>query len=154
MKILIVALLLALPTQFALAAPTNFALAEPSATGSDSDIVGNWHYDGFFYQDHRYPKPDADLNVEFTFNADHTERLYWKRTSETGFCERKANWEFANGILKQEVTWINPANDPSCAKDPDMQMPRVTQNKVELYGAQFNMHMDLNGQDFIYILIR
>ncbi|MGZ3723117.1 MAG: hypothetical protein ACXVA9_09315 [Bdellovibrionales bacterium] len=125
-----------------------------TAFAADPEILGDWHYDGFFYQNHRYPNPNPELKLVFTFSADHTERLYWKRDSETGFCERKGTWEFQDDVLKQTVTWLNPDNDDSCSNDPDMQIGKATQNLIQIHETQLDLHMDLNGQDFIYILIR
>ncbi len=119
-----------------------------------NDLQGNWRYDGFFYQGHRYPNPNPDLKLTFTFNADNTARLYWKRDNENGFCERKGTWSLQGDVLIQTTTWLNPANDSSCGQDSDMQMGRMTQNQVTLTKDQLSLHMDLNGQEFLYILIR
>jgi hypothetical protein len=117
------------------------------------DILGKWRYDGFIYRDHRYPNPNPRLNVEFMFIPDHTARLFWKREDETGFCERKGVWQVEGDLLIQSVNWLNPANDPSCSQDPDMQINRTTQNRIDLMGTQLNLHLNLDGRDFIYILI-
>jgi hypothetical protein len=119
------------------------------------EILGSWQYDGFFYQNHRYPNPNSDLKLTFTFDPGHTSRLFWKRDGTSGFCERKGTYNISGQVLTQTVTWLNPKNDPSCAQDPDMQMPRNTQNRIEIKPGtvtELDLHMDLNGDDFLYIL--
>jgi hypothetical protein len=130
------------------------ALGASAYADLNSDVAGNWQYDGFFYQGHRYPNPNPALKLTFTFNADQSERLYWKRDDEAGFCERKGTWSLQSDLLNQTVTWLNPANDPSCAQDSDMQMGRATQNHISIDKDELSIHMDLNGQDFIYLLKR
>lgn len=122
------------------------------------DLLATWQYDGFFYQNHRYPNPNPELKLTFTFHDDHTARLYWKRDNETGFCERNGTWELKGDSLNQNVTWLNPNNDPVCGKDPDMQLGRSTENKIDIatnaIGTELNLHMQLNGNEFLYILKR
>jgi hypothetical protein len=127
-------------------------LGSPAFAATQTDVLGVWQYDGFFYQNHRYPNPNPELKLTFTFLDDKTAQLYWKRDNEDGFCERKGTFEVQNDVLKQTVTWLNPANDASCAKDPDMQMPRTTENKFAVDKGELSLHMDLDGKDFIYIL--
>lgn len=121
---------------------------------ADVSIVGNWQYDGFFYEGNRYPNPNPKLVLTFTFNADGSERLYWARSGEKGFCERKGTYLITGDTLEQNATWINPDNDASCAQDPDMQMGQKTKNQFSLGpdGKELNIHMDIDGKPFIYIL--
>lgn len=131
-----------------------FLMSGPAASADlNHDIVGEWRYKGFIYRGQYYPNPNPKLDVEFKFNSDHTARLFWKREDEIGFCERKGDWWVKSELLIQSVTWLNPDNAPSCSQDPDMQMNRITENRIEISGTQLNLHLDLNGQDFIYILV-
>ena len=131
-----------------------FLHAQTAFAGFLPDIVGKWQYDGFLFEEHRYPPTDPNLQVLFTFNADLTGRLYWYRTNEPGFCERTSTYELTGDVLKQTVTWVNPSNDVSCSKDPDMQLGRTTQNEIDLGMRELGIHMELNSKPLIYILKR
>jgi len=124
------------------------------ATLGNDDILGTWEYDGFFYDGHRYPKPNPDLDLTFTFKKDSTSRLYWKRKDEAGFCERLANYQLKDDHLIQKTTWINPANAMSCSQDPDMQPDRESDTVITLdkVNMELSFHFDLDGKPFLYIL--
>lgn len=124
------------------------------AANPDQAILGTWHYAGFEYQNHFYANPNPKLTVQFDFNSDHTSRLYWHRADESAFCERRGTWNLQGDELIQTVTWLNPANDSSCGQDSDMQMNRTTDNRISFTANQLDLHMSLDGEDFIYILAR
>lgn len=117
-----------------------------------SSVVGEWSYDGFFYDGHRYPNPNPDLSLTFTFRENGISRLYWERTDESGFCEREALYELRGEFLYQKVIWLNPKNLPSCSKDPDMHMGQETESRFEVNTEELRLFFDLNGKEFIYIL--
>ncbi|MGE0171050.1 hypothetical protein [Nocardioides sp.] len=132
---------------------------EPPPGRDITEIVGHWAYDGFFYEGQRYPKPNPDLNLIFTFNRDGSHRLFWERRNEGVFCERKGEYVLANAHLTQRVTWVNPENHFSCAQDPDMHMGREVTNKIDVRTSpsgqkELGIHLDLDGKPFIYILVR
>jgi hypothetical protein len=128
------------------------AIASAVALAASLNVVGNWQYDGFYYQEHRYENPNSNLVLVFTFNADGTERLFWSRTDEKGFCERKGTYTIEGDKLIQQTTWLNPDNDSSCSSDPDMQPNRTTETVIDMNDGNLNIHMDLNGAPFLYIL--
>jgi hypothetical protein len=136
--------------------PLIFMKCTPAFADADMDsiLIGDWQYDGFFYRDHRYPNPNPDLTVLFSFNSDHTHRLYWKRADETKFCERRGTWSIRGELLEQEVTWLNPDNDSSCAQDPDMQPHQTTQTRFKVDDHELGFYLNLDDQTFIYILKR
>lgn len=115
-------------------------------------IVGTWRYDGFFYEDHRYPLPNPNLELTFTFDSENHARLFWKRLNEPGFCERIAEYEVSGQIITQKIAWVNPDNLPECAADVDMQLGKETVTEFEFGEAQLGFHFELNGKPLLYIL--
>lgn len=117
-------------------------------------IIGSWQYDGFFYEGTRYPNPNPDLILTFSFLGNGISHLYWHRLGEEGFCERRADYRVEDNLLFQSVTWINPKNHRDCAKDPDMQPGDETETRFRLSESELHFFFDLNGKEFIYILKR
>lgn len=116
-----------------------------------TSIYGVWQYDGFHYEGHRYPNPNPDLFLTFTFD-DTQSRLFWKRQNETGFCERLAEFKVSDGYLWQKVTWLNPKNSFECGKDPDMRLGSETQVRFQITDEHLELYFDINGKEFIYLL--
>jgi hypothetical protein len=126
----------------------------PAHASQAADITGIWQYDGFFFDGHRYPNPNPNLVLKFTFFPDLTSHLIWTRTGEPGFCERKAIYNVHDDFLYQKITWINPANNADCSKDTDMQMGRETDSRFAVEPDELHLFFELNGKEFIYILRR
>ncbi|NJL24387.1 MAG: hypothetical protein HC902_03895 [Calothrix sp. SM1_5_4] len=119
------------------------------------DILGDWRYDGFIYEGKRYPHPNPDLVLTFTFYPNGTNRLNWVRKSQDVTCERKADYSLnPEGKLKQKVTWLNPRNHSSCSQDPDMQLGRETEDRIYIHDDEMGIYMDLNNSELIYLLKR
>jgi hypothetical protein len=128
--------------------------SSPALALSNADLLGQWQYDGFFYDGHRYPNPNPDLDLTFTFNADGTDRLFYARKNESGFCERLADYRLEDEHLVQKITWTNPKNAGECGQDTDMQQGRETDTVLSLTPQELTFHLDLNGLPFLYILKR
>ena len=129
----------------------------PAATPAPSGdlLLGSWLYDGFFYDGHRYPNPNPDLILRFTFRENGAAHLIWSRSGDPGFCERTSDYRTHDeNWLYQKVTWVNPANAPDCAKDPDMQPGKETDNPFSFEDNELRFHFELNGKPFLYILRR
>lgn len=126
----------------------------PAFAACENSMEGVWQYDGFFYDGHRYPNPNLDLELTFTFDNSGQDRLYWKRKNEDGFCERLATYNVVGNRLFQKVTWVNPKNSADCAKDLDMRLGQETETEICITGLELNFHFDLNGKPFLYILKR
>jgi hypothetical protein len=126
--------------------------AVPARAASAEDILGEWTYDGFLYEGTRYPKPNPDLTLTFTFYEDGTDRLYWHRAGETAFCERLAEYSADDSHLVQKVIWVNPANGHECSSDTDMRMGLETDTEFSFSGDELWLHLELNGKPFFYIL--
>jgi hypothetical protein len=127
---------------------------QPTVAMPEVSILGRWQYDGFSFDNHRYPNPNPDFELTFTFTSDGKSRLYWARKNEVGFCERVAEFHVAAGHLVQRVTWVNPKNASECSKDLDMQMDRETQTQISIGEDELSLHFDLDGKPFLYILKR
>lgn len=125
------------------------------ASFAGQDLLATWQYDGFIHDGRRYPNPNPNLILIFSFTDDGFSQLLWYRTDEPGLCERKAEYSIDSGdILHQKVIWLNPANRPDCASDPDMKMGRETWIRYAVADHELHLFFDLNGKEFIYILRR
>lgn len=118
-----------------------------------SPLSGVWQYDGFIYEQHRYPNPNPDLFLTFTF-TDGISRLFWRRNQESGFCERIADFSIDQNILHQKVTWTNPKNRSECAGDPDMRVGSDTQVRFRVTDQYLELYFEIRGKEFVYLLKR
>jgi hypothetical protein len=126
----------------------------PALALSIDQIQGRWQYDGFFFENHRYPNPNPELVLTFTFTNDGKSVLSWRRENENSFCEREASYHLVGEHLWQKVTWVNPKNSPDCASDSDMRLGAETDTVISLAEPELSFHFDLNGKAFLYILKR
>jgi len=95
-------------------------------------LHGEWKFSGLIYHGQVLPPPNPSLNLIWTFFSNGTERLYWDRRGENGFCERFATYNLDGGQISENIFAVNPANNESCSQDPDMQVGRETLNKIEI----------------------
>jgi len=120
-----------------------------------SDLAGGWDYTGFIYQGQKYAKPNDKLHVHFYFESGSLVRLHWTRDEDGSSCERLAVYNIEDDILYQKIIWVNPKNSFECAKDPDMTMDEQTQTPISMANEnELDLHLGLNGEEFIYILNR
>ncbi|MFN7263065.1 MAG: hypothetical protein ACK5UJ_04600 [Pseudobdellovibrionaceae bacterium] len=119
-------------------------------------IIGSWKYIGFSYEGHRYNPPNPQLLVLFTFTNNHNLRLYWEYQGEPGnFCESRSHYLVKDSFLRKETYWLNPDNHFSCAQDPDMQLGKLTTNRIFFQpDDELHLLMPLSGKDFFYVLKR
>ncbi len=130
------------------------SVASADTSTVPEDILGEWKYVGYIYDEIVYPTPNPGLFLTFTFLADNNVRLYWKRADEDYFCERSAKYIIDGDKLYQEVNWVNPGNHFTCGSDPDMQLGRKTENRFEIKENQLLLYLELSGKPFIYVLER
>ncbi len=116
--------------------------------------MGNWQFDSYFYQGQENPIPNPQLVLQFEFFSDKTNRLFWVRKNETGFCERRAHFSYEAPYIEQEVFWTNPANSMECGQDTDMQVGNFSRAKLIQVGEKLHLYIDFSGEDFIYIFKR
>lgn len=124
----------------------------PALASSGLNILGAWQYDGFLFEGHRYPNPNPDLELVFTFFEDGNSKLFWQRQNEPGFCERIAEYSLSENILTQKVIWVNPKNNAECGSDVDMQLGHESETEISIQGSELGFHFDLNGKPLLYIL--
>jgi hypothetical protein len=130
---------------------TTFSLAASASENIDSEIIGKWKFSEYIYQDKNLPLPNPNLNLIFEFNKTGSNRLFWYRENEDGFCERIGLYTYTNLELTDEVVWTHPDNHVECSKDPDMILGKKTKNKVTIANDKLYLHLALKGQPFIYV---
>ncbi len=114
-------------------------------------IFGNWKFIGFFYQNQFKAPLNPNLNIIFHFESDGTDYLYWNRTGEPGFCERKGHFSISGTNYNDEVLWTNPHNAIDCSQDPDMQVGKKTSTEIELIDGKIRLNLGLGDEPFYYI---
>ncbi len=115
------------------------------------NIFGSWQFYAYIYQGHEVPAPNPSLTQILEFGTDGVCRLYYKRDDESGFCERKSSYKFENNVLVQQILWVNPDNQSSCAQDPDMQIGRITTNNARIVGDVFYLDLPMNEDTITYL---
>lgn len=130
----------------------NLVMALVIGLATSADLIGVWQYDGYIYQGQRYPSPNPDLYLTFTFRDDSRVRLFWNRRNESGFCEREAHYSLKQDQLFQRIDWVNPENLPECQNDPDMQLGRETTTKIRIASGELHFYLHIDDDDFIYVL--
>ncbi len=116
------------------------------------NLVGSWKFTDYIYEGQTHPRPNANLDLRFTFDDQGISRLKWLRTNEEGFCERLGTYFVQDEkLLVQKTVWVNPANSVDCANDLEMHVGYETKTPFQIVDKKFFLKLSLNGQDFIYI---
>lgn len=117
----------------------------------NSVLLGIWFFTNIIYRGELKPRPNPNLIMTIHFEDTTTNSIRYYRENESGFCERKASYEFKSNILKQKVTWVNPENMPSCSADPDMMMGKESSTKLEASDGQLLLHLAIGPEELIYV---
>lgn len=115
-------------------------------------LHGEWRLSAMIYRGNEVPPLNPNLNLRWSFFENGTERLYWDRSDEDGFCERFANYEVSDGKLWEKVYAVNPMNNSTCNQDPDMHVGRETVTKIEIISQKILLHLSLGDEELIYVL--
>lgn len=115
------------------------------------NIFGSWQFYAYIYQGHMIPAPNPNLSQIMEFGEDGICRLYYKRSDESGFCERKSTYFIQEDELIQKVVWVNPENQSSCAQDTDMQLGHMTSNRVRVVDDVFQLDLPLGDDTIIFL---
>lgn len=118
---------------------------------SSETLWGRWKFMEYIYENQRHPRLNPNLNLFFEFNETGSNRLWWYRDNEKGFCERVGMYQFDSQLLIDEVAWVHPQNQAECSQHPDMQMGQKATNTVTFENGHLHLHLTLKGQPFIYI---
>ena len=117
-------------------------------------IVGSWKFTSMIMEGQEVPPLNPDLILTFDFAEDGSDRLFWTRKGESGFCERRARYDFDSNWLYEAIVWVNPDNAPECGKDPDMQLGRVTQTPARIKNGRFELDLNVGDSHLTYIFER
>ncbi len=117
----------------------------------DNPIAGAWRFVGHIYNDTIIPPMNDKLVITFEFLPDNTDILKWYRIGETGFCERKAKYNYIEQTLSEEIFWVNPENSFECSKDPDMHLGRKTSSVLKKINGQLHLELPLGDQKLVYL---
>jgi hypothetical protein len=127
------------------------SLLLPAQAYENKDILGHWKFSEMIYRGQRVPLPNPDLNLNWTFFKNGTERLYWDRATPD-FCERFSYYNFVDSDLMLETFFLNPRNASDCSKDPDMQLGKKTKIKIEVLKEELHFFFQLGEEELIYVL--
>ncbi|MCB9025249.1 MAG: hypothetical protein H6625_02955 [Bdellovibrionaceae bacterium] len=130
---------------------SQFSLAETAGENFSGDILGRWKFVEYIYEGQKLPIPNRNLNLLFEFHETKSNRLWWFRDNEPGFCERIGLYTYENETLTDNVVWVNPDNHVECSQHPDMRMGQIAKNKVTFENGKLYLHLSLKGQPLIYV---
>jgi hypothetical protein len=134
---------------FALIAFTVFGWG--ARTDVSKEIVGEWEFYKVFFQGEYRPPFSEQLKIFFTFTEDGESRLYYYRTNEDGFCERKGRYFVQGNLLVDKVTWVNRENNIGCGQDPDMRLGQETRTEIALKDGDIYLYLSLKGEPLVYV---
>lgn len=109
-------------------------------------VQGQWVFYEKVYQGEVIPEgPSATLRMHFSFSPSGESHLWWWHEGEGDHCSRKGRYVAENGILRDEITWVDPANTPDCSDDLDMQLGRKTATPFYFRGADLALRFQLDN---------
>lgn len=117
------------------------------------NLNGSWIYHSYIYQGQTHPRPNPKLLLYFEFFETGTNRVWWKRTNEAGFCERIGQFEYnpETCTFTDKIVWVNPGNNAECGSDPDMRLGREATSRLEHVDGALHLFFQLKGEPFIYV---
>jgi len=131
------------------------AVGIDSQDAPEAEVLwGNWQFHRYILKGETHSIPNPQLVLQYEFFADGTNRLFWTRKNEPGFCERQALYLYQDELIHQEVVWVNPENSIECSKDMDMQLGQKNTTRLKRVGEFLHLHIPFSGEDFIYVLKR
>lgn len=125
-----------------------FSLKSVALESSSDSVEGLWNFYKRIYQGQETIPNHVKLIFEF-HSGDS--RLYWEEVNDHGFCERRGKFFYNKPILTDMVTWVNPLNKYGCSNDPDMQLGRTTQTRMEVINEELNVFLPLGNDELIYV---
>lgn len=128
-----------------------FSVKSHSQTQKDLNIVGQWKFTSVIYREEVRPPFNPHLNLYFEFFTTGTNRLWWNRSNEEGFCERFGLYNVIESQLHDHVVWVNPNNSAECAKDTDMQLGRKSITPIENKNGKLYMEFYIGEEILKYI---
>jgi len=126
-------------------------LFNPLLAEAGIKLSGEYKLVGHIYKGVEIPLMNPNLNMRLTFFENGTDRLYWDRIGEHGFCERFSNYKIENGHISESVYAVNPNNSFECTKDPDMNVGRKTTSKIDINDQRILLYLQLSDEEFVYI---
>lgn len=128
-----------------------FSLLGGTRALAASPIDGTWVFAGLRYRGELMKPPNPELHIVFDFFPDGTDRLFWWRESETGFCERRGTFTAGADSFTELITWANPDNRAECARDPDMRPGRSTVNRYRMAEGRLEIEANLGDDPIAYL---
>lgn len=116
-------------------------------------LLGLWHYESYRYQGQIHP-PQTVSNMVYEFKPDGTDRLYWELDGPGRFCERTGRYQIRGELLYDEVVEVNSANDPQCARDPDMRLGTKTETLFYFENQKLVLTLSLGSEHIDLIFAR
>lgn len=117
-------------------------------------LTGIWLFSSIIYQGQELPRPNPHLIMTLNFSEARHNTLRYERINESGFCERKAEFQYTSGLLHQKVVWTHPDNSDSCQQDQDMVLGNASITPVEFSEGNLKMTLALGDETLVYIWTR
>lgn len=114
-------------------------------------MAGTWQFHLLRYKGQEMQPPNPDLIILYEFGDDGTDRLYWHRLGEEGFCERRGLYVASGGQFLDYIVWVNKKNRGDCGQDPDMKLGRTSLNTYRIKDGQLELDLQLSDEILTYI---
>lgn len=122
------------------------------AKTESNHLMGKWQFYQYEYRGQVFESPNPYLN-EYLFFSAHEVTLFYEKTNEGFFCERKAIYQYSQNDqeLVQSISWVNPKNSSNCSQDPDMELGNHLRNKAYLKNNDLYLHTPFGEEELIFI---
>lgn len=114
-------------------------------------LIGTWIFTSMIYHGQVLPPANPALRISLQIEASATDTMSYHHDGETSFCERQAHYSYQQGLLSQEVTWVNPNNAEWCSQDTDMQLGNRSVTPAWIENQQLHLRFQLGDDDVIYV---
>ncbi len=123
-----------------------------AGTGDLSGIEGHWFFYKKIFKGTEMPEPpSATLRLHFEFYGDGTNKLYWWHEGENDLCTRWGKYTWDGQWLNDEIVKVDPKNHPSCSRDPDMQLGKISKSPVWIENGELKLLLHIGDDDLIYV---
>lgn len=116
-----------------------------------SSLFGVWIFVSLIYHGQTMPMPNPNLKIQYEFSETGINTLHYFREGESGFCERRAVYQFSGTQLLQEVVWTHPENAMGCDTDSDMRLGTKSRSRAWIQDSKFHLEVLMGEESLIYV---
>ncbi len=116
-------------------------------------LLGIWFFSGVVYRGAELPRPNPDLQLQMMFLNQDQMKVHYSRLGESGFCESLSDYSYDSEkrSLHTKVVSLNPDNDQSCTRDPDMRVGSEASTEAYVEANKLYLKLRLGEEDLTMI---